>query len=457
MNVVLITVDCLRATRLSCMGYERQTSPFMDSLAQKGMLFTQAIINGVGTFASFPALMTSTHPFMHGGYEKINRKTIAEGLQERGYVTAGFNDNGFLSPYFGYDRGFDYFDCLSFRKEKTLSSTIIDAGKRIASKNAHILKFAAMIYSALPKSRSMGGESINSEVLSWLRKNYATKFFLWIHYMDVHGTHYAPKEYFRKIGLQSPSLKESISLNGKLASNASKLYKDGNISEREIELLKATYDAEVRYVDDCIRDIFDGLVSLGIDKDTVIIITADHGEEFFEHGNYHSHENFYDEMLRVPLIIYGAGIPCKRVDRQIQEIDIAPTALDLLNEGREEGFVGKSLLANNVGSEYVISEVAPAYISGSVAQKLVNIDFSLRKGAIRFEGETGKWKYINCTRENKEELYNLSEDPVEKNNLLGRSEEADEILRQLKQRLTAHIKMEEEQKRIKDMIKKLRL
>ena len=73
MNVILITVDCLRADRLSCVGYERNTTPFIDSLAEQGMLFKQAIINGVGTFASFPALMTSTYSFMHGGYERVNR------------------------------------------------------------------------------------------------------------------------------------------------------------------------------------------------------------------------------------------------------------------------------------------------------------------------------------------------------------------------------------------------
>jgi arylsulfatase A-like enzyme len=457
MNIVLITIDCLRADHLSCMGYERQTSPFMDSLAERGMLFTQAIINGVGTFASFPALMTSTYPFMHGGYEKINRKTIAEVLQRKGYVTAGFNDNSFLSPYFGYNRGFNYFDCLSLRKEKALSNKVMDRGKRIVSKNACILKFATMMYSILPKSVSMGGKSINSEVLSWLRKNCTTNFFLWIHYMDVHSAHYAPKEYFRKIGLQPPSRSELISLNSKLGSNASKLYKNGKINEREIELLKATYDAEVRYVDERIREIFGGLASLGIDKNTVMIITGDHGEEFFEHGSYHSHENFYDEMLHVPLIIHGAGLPCRRVDGQVQEIDIAPTILDLLGEVREEGFIGKSLLTNNVESEYVIAEVAHDYIADPETQRIIQIDFNLRKTAIRFVKGNSKWKYISSTKENKEELYNLADDALEKNNLMGRKgREVKEILDRFRERLKSHFKLEEEQRRIKQKIGRLR-
>jgi len=456
MNILLITVDCLRADHLFCMDYERQTSPFIDSLAEKGMLFTQAIINGVGTFASFPALMTSTHPFMYGGYERVNRKTIAEVLQKRGYITAGFNDNSFLSPYFGYDKGFDYFKYLNLRKGGTLSSKIWGMGKRIVSRNVHTLKFATMIKRLiLPKGGGMGGARLTSEVLSWLSKNYKTNFFLWIHYMDVHGAHYAPQEYFHKIGLQPPSQKELISLNSKL-SQAAKFYKEGKISESEIELLKATYDAEIRYVDDRIKELFNKLSYLGIDKDTAIIITGDHGEEFFEHGNYHSHENFYEEMLRVPLIIYYPDMPSKRIDRQVEHIDIAPTILHLLNENEEPAFVGKSLLSDHAGSGYVITEVALDYISRSKGQQIINIDFNIRKTAVRVEETNQKWKYIYWTKGNKEELYNLGNDPLERKNL---AEEAvtPEILLRLRKKVMAHIKMEEEQKRIRDKLKKLRL
>jgi arylsulfatase A-like enzyme len=457
MNILLITVDCLRADHLSCMGYRRQTSPFIDSLAESGILFTQAIINGVGTFASFPALMTSTHPFMHGGYEKVNRKMIAEVLQERGYITAGFNDNSFLSPYFGYDKGFDYFKYLNAAKRKGLASKTKMIAKRIVSRNARTLKFATMMKRLiLPEGGGMGGARLTSEVLSWLSKNHPTNFFLWIHYMDVHGAHYAPREYFLKIGFEPPAQKELVDLNSKLG-QAAKSYKEGRIGKREIDVLAATYDAEIRYVDDRIEELFNKLSYLGIDKNTAIIITGDHGEEFFEHGDYHSHENFYDEMLRVPLVICGPDIAHKRIDKQVEHIDIAPTILHLLDEDEEGAFIGKSLLGNNPGSEYVITEVAPDYMSSSATQRIIKINFDVRKTSIRSEKGNGKWKYINSTKENKEELYDLTRDPTEKDNSIDRrARDVQEILGESRERLQAHFKLEEEQMRVKQRIRILK-
>jgi len=436
MNILLITIDCLRADHLSCLGYHRQTSPFIDSLAEKGMLFTQAIINGVGTFSSFPALMTSTYPFMHGGYEK-----------------------GFLSPYFGYDRGFNHFDCMGIRRGETFVQKLARRVYKIVSVSKSVSEFAWKMhhYLFLWKSPKMGGASINQRVFSWLEKNHADNFFLWIHYMDVHGSHYAPPEYFRKIGLQPPSQKELISLNRKLGRSASKLYREGKISEREIELLKATYDAEIRYVDDCIKEMLNKSVSLRIDKNTAIIITADHGEGFFEHGDYHSAENFYDEMLRVPLIIYSPDIVSKRIDKQVESIDIVPTILNLIGEKGEDAFIGKSLLSDNAGGKYVISEAAHDYTKSSGTQKIVKVDFNLRKTSIRFENGNSKWKYINSTKENKEELYDLTCDPFEKNNLIDRKDrEVEGILEELRDRLRAHFRLEEEQRRVKQKIKRLR-
>jgi arylsulfatase A-like enzyme len=459
MNIFLITIDCLRADHLSCLGYHRQTSPFIDSLAEKGMLFTQAIINGVGTVSSFPALMTSTYPFMHGGYERVNRKTIAEVLRKRGYATAGFNDNAFLSPYFGYDRGFSHFDYMGKRRGETLVMKLARKAYKIVGKSRSVSDFVRKTrhYLFLRKSPKMEGANLNRRVFSWLEANYTDDFFIWIHYMDVHGAHYAPQEYFRKIGLQPPSQRELISLNRKLGRGSSRLYKEGKISEREIELLRSTYDAEIRYVDDRVKEISSKLVSLGIDKKTAMVITADHGEGFFEHGDYHSAENFYDEMLRVPLVIYSPAISPKKIDEQVESIDIAPTLLDLIGEKGEDTFLGRSLLSDNAGGKYVISEAAYDYVKSSGTRKIVKIDFNLRKTSIRSDKGDSKWKYIHSTTENKEELYDLTSDPFEENNLINRNDrEVEDILAECRGRLRAHFRLEEEQRRVQQTIKRLR-
>jgi len=454
MNLVLITIDCLRADHLSCTGYGHLTSPFIDSLAEKGMLFKQVIINGVGTFASSIALLTSTYPLMYGGYEKVNRKTIAEVLQERGYVTAAFNDNAFLSPYFGFNRGFDYFCCLSLERGGELKTKVMNYAKKLFYKNSFLLKFATTIYSIVPKR--MNGEVINQKVLAWLKENCKSKFFIWIHYMDVHGPHYAPKEYFHKLGLLPPSSRALTELNAKLA-KAVELYRAGVIEEDEIELLKNTYDAEIRFVDNCIKDLFDVLISLGVDKNTFIIVTGDHGEEFFEHGGYHSHENFYDEMLRVPLIIYGPGVPNKVIDGQVEQINIAPTILHLLEEKEEPSFKGRSLLNEKPESESIISEVSVDYIRSEKGKIVIKTDFRTRKASVRTERNNEKWKYIYSAKTGQEELYDLATDPNEKNNLLkGEIDfKTKDIWEELKEKLEKHFKIEEEQLRIKKITRKL--
>jgi len=449
MNVILVTIDCLRADHLSCMGYIRNTSPFIDTLAKEGMVFSEAIVNGAGTFASFTALLTSTYPFMRGGFEKLNRKTIAEVLKKRGYRTAGFNDNGFLSPYFGFDRGFDYFNCLSVQQKKTQIGKLLDKFRKVVG------DIAQMTFGS---DCNMNGKTVTKLVLDWLKENYKYDFFLWIHYMDVHGPHYAPRSYYTKIGVKPPSLIELYKLNRKLGNNPSELYKKGEISNKDIELLKNTYDAEIRYVDDCVSKLFNTLDSLGIKKKTTLIIAGDHGEEFFEHGGYHSNLNLYDEMIRIPLIIYGPNVPKKRVNTQVRQIDIAPTILKILNEDCEIDFLGKDLI-DNAGSKYVITEAAYYSISGDRSGKIVDIDFSLRKTSIRAEINGQKWKYIYCMKHKVEEFYNLTKDPLERNNLIKSKKNtiAKEILEELENILMLHLKREEEEKRLKTKLKLLKI
>ncbi len=425
MNLMLITIDCLRADHLSCIGYRKNTTPFIDHLAKKGALYTNVIANGVGTAAAFPTLMASSYPYMSIPY-KTSKKTIAEVLRERGYRTAGFNDNAFLSSYFGYNRGFEHFeDFMGEPKVKT--GRIRGVRKKIEAivrVRRKLYGFAQLFLTMFSFSRLQSyrdGLTLNRKVFSWLEENYKDRFFLWIHYMDVHGPHKAPKDYIQKVNGWCPSKKELRKLSAFIGNKS--------LDRREIEVLKATYDAEIRYVDDRIRELFRKLTSLGLAKDTSLMIAADHGEEFFEHGGYHRNQNSYDEMLRTPLVIYGPNIPSKRLEMQVEHIDIAPTILAVLGEPKESRFAGKNLLANP-GSEWVITEIRGGK---SVLLK----DFDLRKTSIRLEEDHEKWKYILSIREMEEELYNLSMDPLEKKNVVKKG---GKVLRRLKKKAMNHIK-----------------
>jgi len=443
MNLILITIDCLRADHISCIGYNRNTTPFIDSLAKNGLLFKEVIVNGAGTFASFTSLFTSTYPFMRGGFERLNRKTIAEVLKKKGYTTAGINDNGYLSPYFGFNRGFDYFNCLSVQNRR--SHRAIDILKKIISDLA--MGFGS--------DWSMNGRIVTKLALDWITENKSDDFFLWIHYMDVHGPHYAPRTYYSKIGIKPPIIFDLYRLNRKLKENPSELYKAGIINKKDIELLKNTYDAEIRYVDECIYRLYKELKFLNLLDKTIILITSDHGEEFFEHGDYHSNTNLYDEMIRVPLVVFGPNIPIRIVSSQVRQIDIAPTILDLLGEGEEEEFIGKSLVNGNPKREYIITEAAYYEISGGRSDKLLKIDFKLRKTSIRAEINGQKWKYIYCTKSKREELYNLTKDPSENLNLINdESDEVCRILETMRCILKNHLRHEEEERQLKINIRR---
>ncbi len=457
MNVVLITVDCLRADHLSCLGYHRKTSPFIDSLAQSGLLFDQAFVNGGGTFLSFMSLLSSTHPFMQGGREIKYRKTIGRILERKGYLNAGFNQNAFLTPYFGFDGGFSHFNTFEETTSDTRRMNVPGWVSRMIWRNRWVSRLLKEIWTVTRNKEMMGG-ILNRHALSWLERNCAHEFFLWLHYMDVHGPHYAPDSYFEKLSVRIPSRRELANLNRKLfeGQDVQRMYSDGRINEMDIDTLRICYDAEIRYVDDCLKEIYEKLTALGIQDNTILIITADHGEEFFEHGNHHSSKNLHDEMLRVPMIVCGPGIAAKKVDVPVQEIDIAPTMLDLLGEDCESSFMGESILRSTPRECIITESVDGSFTRQTPSGMALNLDFNSRKTAVRFHKDDEKWKYIVSERVKKEELYNLKEDPAEKVNLMGESREYRRMLRLLRSNLNEHIRMEEEQKRIGNVIMRIK-
>ena len=408
MNLILVTVDCLRPDYLSCYGHNKKTSPTIDSLAEGGTMFTQAIINGVGTAASFPSMLTSTYPLQSGSYSLQGRKTIAEVLQKRGYETAGFNHNAFLSPAFGYNRGFDYY---------------------YNSKPNKWVKRGLNLFGQY----QMDSPSLSEEVFGWLTDHHKDQFFLWIHYMDVHGPHYIPKGFCKETMGYCILKAEQEAVNF--------LLKNSFLEGKDLSSLKAIYNAEIRYVDDYIKDLLTMLSIVKVLDKTTVIVTADHGEEFFEHGKYHSHTQFYDEMLRVPLIINGPDIPIRKTGKQVSLLDLAPTILDILDEGNEEKFIGTSLLTEkNTEDNLVFTEVDQGYKLGSREGPL------LRKDSVRFSSTDDIWKYIRDSKTYKEEFYNITEDPSEETNLINSEDfSAIEVLRFLRRELSKHVKSEEQQ------------
>ncbi len=412
-NIILITIDSLRSDHLGCYGYHRNTSPNIDSLASRGVLFREAISNGGHTPDAFPAILASVMPQVdRAGAVSGPETTLAEQLKEAGYQTASYHSNPFLSRYYGYGRGFDTFSDsmgeLSLIKGRIW---MISQAKRRGGLTAKAIgKLARILRPILfhfVRRPIITAEGITNQGLTWL-KEHREGFFLWLHYMDVHHPYLPQAKYLREFRSQPISRK-------KMARLYRKMLKDpGKLSSSEVATLVDLYDADIRYVDDCIGSLLD---SLGEElADTVVIVTADHGDEFGEHGRY-GHQSLYDGIVRVPLIMAGPGIKGGIVvKQQVSLIDLAPTITDLVGLDSVTHFQGQSLLPVMKGQE--------STPRGTICI-LNKSDWGRRFIAYR----TPNWKYIRTESLDEastvlsEEVYDLRNDPQEGHNLHG-SEEA---------------------------------
>jgi arylsulfatase A-like enzyme len=452
MNLILITIDCLRADHLSCLGYPKKTTPNLDYLASKGVLFSQTISVGHRTSISFIAILTSTYPLMYGGQLRItdSRTTLAQVLKEHGYHTATFPSNPWLSSYFGYHRGFDTFDSSfstigsegRLRKPKALV-------KRIIGSKGKLYDLVYQLYASIPVYPL--ASDLNRKAVRWLPDN-PSNFFLWLHYMDVHEPYYHPS-------LKKFSLLERYHLS-KLSYKA--IRNPGSLSPEEVNKYIDLYDAQIRYVDEMVGSLLHTLKPNDMSDNTFVVITADHGQQLMEHG-YCSHGGFhlYDEVVHVPLIIIGPGLPGQVISQQVSLLDLAPTILDMLGIEKPEAFLGNSLLPLITGNKVqpgdlpAISEtdstVDPAHLPPWEA--ITQLDTHKRVISLR----TGKWKYI-YNEGRQDELYHLENDPKETQNMIDAQPD---IATELRAKIMAHIEFEDrstpgERESIKARVRKLK-
>jgi len=424
-NIVLITIDALRADHIGCLGYLRQTTPNLDKLAHSGILFSKAFANGPTTPFSFPSIMASIYPLMLNGIGLPTKglKTIAEILKKYGYSTGAWHPNPFISSAYNYHRGFDVFmdpeNWLTKSKRIRLDIT------NFVRKWPKIHQFARNI-----NNRLLGrlicfdlknAKEIFEEAGKWITKA-SEPFFVWMHLNDTHHPWFPRREHLSKFRKDSISLKRAKKLVDKLQINPDNIWE--NINDREIVDVIDLYDVAISYTDEMIGKFLESSIEL---ENTIIIITSDHGEEFGEHNGFHRIKP-YDEMLHVPLIIAGGDLPKRIViDNQISLIELAPTIIDFCGFPEVEAFQGKSLLPLIICDEYkertVISEYNRRLVDGKKAPE--GESFIIR---------TNGWKYM--IREVGNELYHLETDPKEKTNLV---EQRPEIVKELEAKLMVHI------------------
>ncbi|WP_455449619.1 sulfatase [Natrinema thermotolerans] len=316
-HVILLSADALRADHLSCYGYHRDTSPILDELAAESIRFTRAYSASSHTREAVPSLLTGEYPdvAVDDNY-RLATETIASRLSEEGFATGGFHSNPFVSRAYGFDQGFDEFDDdLHFGQHKLV----------------------ALAQRALDKLRNRHyarAEEINERSLSWVDSlDDDDRFFLWNHYMDTHGPYEPPAEYQRLYRDEPVSDGEAQSLYQRAIDDPE------SITDDERQLLIDLYDAEIRYNDERIGEFLEALRDRGVLEDSLLIVTADHGDAFGEHGYYEHPRYLHDEITHVPMVVRPpGGADGEEVSTPVSTVDIAATLEEIVGiHGDSEG------------------------------------------------------------------------------------------------------------------------
>jgi len=398
-NVILITIDTLRADHLSCYSCARETSPYIDLLAKQGTLFTNAYSTSSWTSPSMASIFTGLHPRSHGvihgkvlkGKKKIVNQelllprflTIAEVLKKAGYRTFGVSANPHMSPETGFDQGFDYFKTMWEANDAPAVNNVVERWKEEIQK--------------------------------------APKYFLWVHYLDPHVPYYAHEPWIKAYSADHSSYVKwaGVLVNNRTRRHLARIRKDSKARQALLDL----YDSEINYCDHHLHDL---ITTLALERNSLIIITSDHGEEFLEHGGLSHGRTLYEEVVKVPLVIKlpDDGHVIKEVDRPVSNKDIFPTILDVLRIDVPPNVGGRSLL--------------PLIETLSQKDLVTPIYTELDRGRDWKSVRRNSWKFMIKNTKDRF-LFNLQTDPYETMNLLlDKPDIARELEIELNEWMNAH-------------------
>lgn len=365
-NILLITFDAMRARNLGAYGYSRDTSPNIDEVAGNGVVFTNAFAQSSWTVPSLASLFTSAYPSQHAAYNTGRHETspinenvpvLASTLKAQGYDTAAFIASAYPLFRLGFERGFDLLGNAPAKNERAIAR--------------------------------------------WIERRRDRPFFLWLHYINPH-TPYIPTPRFDRVFIE-----ESVRDHRDVA----RFWKHEECQERfeqadpeAARIRMAFYDETIREVDYHAGRILDEIERLDLEKSTLVVISADHGDEFFEHAGCDHGFTLYDEVLHIPLIMRHPTLiqPGLVKQGQVRTIDIAPTILDVVGIDVPPEFAGTTLLPYLRGGDQDRPVFSQFLISGEPAV------------SVRHEG----LKFIYSPRRQVEEMYDLENDPGEQQNLV---------------------------------------
>lgn len=384
-NIVLVMVDTVRADHLSMYGAEEETSPNLAAFSQESVLFEHASAQASWTRPSVATILTGRYASSHSTMDKEDAlpdevETLAEVLQGRGYRTGGLVTNFNLAPYFNFQQGFETYEFL----EPVRLLGADDSSSKLALYEL-LRRVAARLLPVRPEAFYREASYTTDQAIDWLRTNSPEQgpYFLFLTYMDPHDP-YFPHPY-----------------DGTAIGHATTPSPDPAMADRIREL----YDGEIHYWDEHFGRLLAALRQRPDWDRTIVVVCADHGEEFFEHGGWYHGTTLYEEQVAVPLIVRlpGGELGGTREGRRVGLVDIAPTLSRLAGAAVPEAMQGVDLFAGEGGDRALFAE------ENHQGNRLRSVRFS----------EAGRdWKLIEANEGNPRglppvELFDMARDPGE--------------------------------------------
>ncbi len=403
-NVLVISIDTLRADHLGSYGGTWGLTPSLDRLAADGVRCREAITSAPWTLPAVGSLMTARYPRHHGAGQLTNRRdplgrsalppdawTLATALHADGYRTHAVVTNPYLALRYGFGQGFDGYENLTIESEYFVASRDTTATR--------LLEWIAP--AAVIGDR---GDTVSARATRWLeRTGTSGPFFLWLHYIDPHPPYsragVTRHKSFRGDSLLGAQAAPVADLT--LTSTDAARLRSGELrlTEPEKDAVRGLYRDEVASVDAAVGRVLDTLDRLGLGERTLVVVVSDHGEEFWEHGGVEHGHTVYEELVHVPLLMRWPGhLPAgKVVEPVVRMTDVAPTILDLLGLPPAPAADGFTMMPLVRGEE-----------SAPRVALVENMLFAEERVGLR----TPDRKYVRWDT-GKEEAYDLVADPVE--------------------------------------------
>jgi len=380
-NVILVVFDTLRADHTQPYGYPKETTPFLNRLASRGAAVAEMVATYPATLTSHWSIFTGLFPARHGVYPGIKAKVPTDDLaiqfQTAGYRTAAFTEGGYVHSLFGFGEGFDVYHNGPDVALGTFSGKAADTFERARR---------------------------------WIGQNKEAQFFVFLHTYKVHAP-YTPSERYRlkfDPGYEG-RWKEAYPVDSAFAINNG----ETELTRRELDHLVALYDAEIRELDEDFQHLWKALDGMGALRDSIVVITADHGEDLMEHGWLHHGTTLYDPALLVPFIVVapgvvpaGAWLACQR-----SLVDLMPTVLELAGIPVPSGLDGASIARDLSTGSCAAGRAAYS--------ELVKPTYRHHAGLPLASVREGGWKLIRHVETDEVETYRLPEDPGERNDIGG--------------------------------------